>query len=212
MPTRSRSHPRSSDARLALTLAGQAARAGALYSRDSLTGLLRRGDAEGRGAVPTPFDPVSPAVLADPYPAYRELLEGGRLHHSARRREWILSRYDDVHAAARAHERLSSAEGVTSYPSRTPMMLTSDRPDHTRLRRLAAGSFTHEAIEGWRPAVERLASDAIEKMLEEGEGCDAVAADGVKLQTEFGAPQRDPDGGDRDRNEEPRPVRLCRCG
>ncbi|MDX6615374.1 MAG: beta-dihydromenaquinone-9 omega-hydroxylase [Solirubrobacterales bacterium] len=176
MPTRSRSHPRTSDARLALTLAGQAARAGALYSRDSLTGLLRRGDAEARGAIPTAFDPVSPAVLADPYPAYRELLEGDRLHHSARRREWILSRYDDVHAAARAHDRLSSAEGVTSYPSRTPMMLTSDRPDHTRLRRLAAGSFTHAAIEGWRPAVERLASKAIEAMLGKGGGCDAVAA------------------------------------
>ncbi|MDX6615480.1 MAG: beta-dihydromenaquinone-9 omega-hydroxylase [Solirubrobacterales bacterium] len=173
MPTPSHAGP--GEARLALKLVGQAARAGAVYSRDSLTGLLRRGDAEARGAQPTSFDPVSPTVLADPYPAYRKLLGGGRVHHNPRRRVWILSRYDDVHAAARAHDHLSSAEGVTSYPARTPMMLTSDRPDHSRLRRLAAGSFTREAIEGWRPAVVRLARDAIEEMLGKGGGCDAVA-------------------------------------
>ena len=53
-------------------------------------------------------------------------------------------------------------------------MLTSDRPEHTRLRRLVTADFTRDAMERKRPAVERLAAESVDRMLADGE-TDAVA-------------------------------------
>ena len=53
-------------------------------------------------------------------------------------------------------------------------MLTSDRPEHTRLRRLVTADFTRDAMERQRPAIERLAAESVDQMLADGE-TDAVA-------------------------------------
>ena len=163
-------------ARTAVGLAGMAAGATARQSRAEVARLVRKfgGDPAG-GALPTAFDPQSRRVLADPYPAYAELNEGPALRYNSEAGLWFLSRYDEVRTAARAHERLSSAESVAPVRSRQPMMLTSDRPDHTRLRRLVARDFTRDALERRRPMVERLAQDAVGEMLAARES-DAVAA------------------------------------
>jgi cytochrome P450 len=87
----------------------------------------------------------------------------------------VLSRYDDVLAGARAHGSLSSAEGVIYIRQPLPMMLTMDPPDHTRLRRIVARGFTPSAVSAWRPLVERLAVEAVDRMLDEGT-TDAVSA------------------------------------
>lgn len=54
------------------------------------------------------------------------------------------------------------------------MMLTSDRPDHTRLRRIVARDFTRGAIERRRPDIERLARQAVDDMCADAE-TDVVA-------------------------------------
>ena len=122
----------------------------------------------------TGLDPLDPAVIADPYPWYRTLHRGGPVHYSPKRDVWILSRYEHVRTAARAHDALSSAEGVTRFRTRLPMMLTMDRPGHTRLRRLAARDFTHATLDRWRPAIAEMTSSAFDRMLAAG-SCDAVA-------------------------------------
>jgi len=127
------------------------------------------------GATLTRFDPYDAGVRADPHPAYRAMLAGPNLHYNRRRALWYVVRYDDVRAAARAHESLSSAESVAPYRAHIPMMLTSDRPEHTRLRRLVTREFTREAVERQRPAVEQLAGEAVGEMLAGGE------SDGVAL-------------------------------
>jgi cytochrome P450 len=53
-------------------------------------------------------------------------------------------------------------------------MLTVDRPEHTRLRKVVSRDFTREAMERSRPEIERLARDAVGRMLASGES-DAVA-------------------------------------
>lgn len=126
------------------------------------------------GAEPTSLDPLAAEVVADPYPWYRELLRGGPVHHNRKRALWILSHYDAVRAAARAHDELSSAESVARYRARLPMMLTVDRPEHTRLRRMVARDFTRDAMERWRPSIEVLAREAVDEMLSDG-STDAVA-------------------------------------
>ncbi len=101
-------------------------------------------------------------------------MRGPPLHHNRRRALWIVSHYDELRAAARAHDALSSAESVARYRARLPMMLTVDRPEHTRLRRMVARDFTRDAMDRWRPDIEELAREAVDGMLADGT-TDAVA-------------------------------------
>lgn len=133
----------------------------------------RRGDASG-GAELTDFDPFDVAVIRDPYPRYERLLDGPRLHYNPRRRVWILSRHDDVRAAAHDHSALSSADGVLFLRRPLPMLLTMDRPEHARLRRAVARHFTHEALERRRPAIKAIVAAAFERVVGIGE-IDAAA-------------------------------------
>jgi cytochrome P450 len=125
--------------------------------------------------APLFYDPFAADTVADPYPWYQRLRDEAPLYRQESLRFWVLSRYDDVLAAARAHASLSSAEGVIYIRQPLPMMLTMDPPDHTRLRRIVARDFTPSAVSAWRPLVERLAGEAVDRMLEEGT-TDAVRA------------------------------------
>ncbi len=122
----------------------------------------------------TDFDPLDPETIKDPYPWYARLLQGDPVQFSRRRRVWIISRYDDVRAAAQAHSVLSSAEGVILLRRGLPMLLTIDRPEHARLRRIAARQFSNQALERRRPVVETIANRAVDGAVEAGE-VDAVA-------------------------------------
>lgn len=75
----------------------------------------------------TDFDPFDPAIAADPYPHYRELLAGERVQYNPKRDVYILSRYADVREAARNHDTLSSARGVTFSRGWLPFLPTSIR-------------------------------------------------------------------------------------
>jgi len=121
------------------------------------------------------YDPFAADTVADPYPWYRRLQDEAPVYRQEALRFWVLSRYDDVLAGARAHGSLSSAEGVIYIRQPLPMMLTMDPPDHTRLRRIVARDFTPSAVSAWRPLVEQLAAEAVDRMLDEGT-TDAVSA------------------------------------
>jgi beta-dihydromenaquinone-9 omega-hydroxylase len=125
--------------------------------------------------APLSYDPFAADTVADPYPWYRRLQDEAPLYRQDALRFWVLSRYDDVLAGARAHGTLSSAEGVIYIRQPLPMMLTMDPPDHTRLRRIVARDFTPTAVSGWRTLVERRAAEAVDRMLGEAT-TDAVAA------------------------------------
>jgi beta-dihydromenaquinone-9 omega-hydroxylase len=118
-----------------------------------------------RGVQVTDFDPFDPATAADPYPGYRELLAGGPVHYSPRRGIFMLSRHADVRAAARADDVMSSAEGVTMGRIELPVLLTSDRPAHTRMRKQVQPAFTRAALESWRPMVDHLARDLVTELV-----------------------------------------------
>src|SRR6266576_3971739 len=109
--------------------------------------------------APLSYDPFAAETVADPYPWYRRLQDEAPLYRQDALGFWVLSRYGDVLAAARAHASLSSAEGVIYTRQPLPMMLTMDQPDHTRLRRIVARDFTPTAVKSWRPVVERLTGE-----------------------------------------------------
>lgn len=113
---------------------------------------------------PTEYDPLSPAVIADPYPWYRRLLAGDRVHHDATNDLWVISRWDDVHEAIRNPGALSSAEGIAFRRMYLPMMITVDPPDHTRLRRIVSREFTPRTLERWSAMIDRLAAEAVRRL------------------------------------------------
>src|SRR5437588_3126654 len=118
--------------------------------------------------APLVYDPFAPDVIANPHPWYRRLQAEAPLYRQQALDFWVLSRYDDVLAGARAHSMLSSAESVTYARAPIPMMLTMDPPDHTRLRRIVARDFTPTAVGRWRPLIEKLSTEAVDAMLARG--------------------------------------------
>ena len=121
------------------------------------------------------FDPLDPEVIADPYPWYRWLLSEAPVYHDEANALWVLSRYDDVLAATRALAALSSEQGVAYRRLGLPMMISMDPPDHTRLRSIVSREFTPKSLERWRPIVERLAREAVDRLVD-GDKADFVAA------------------------------------
>lgn len=114
-----------------------------------------RSQATGEGPRPVPFDLFAPGVIADPYPWYRMLRAAGTVHHVPERDVWVLSRFEDVRAALVNHRAFSSAEGIAYGREPTGDMITSDPPEHTRLRRLVSRMFTPRAVASM---AERIAS------------------------------------------------------
>jgi len=124
------------------------------------------------------FDPLDPEVIADPYPWYRWLLDEAPVYHDEANALWVLSRYDDVLAATRAADVLSSEQGIAYRRLPLPMMISMDPPGHTRLRSIVSRMFTPRSLERWQPIVERLARESVDRLLERdtSDFVDAVAS------------------------------------
>ena len=96
---------------------------------------------------------------------------------------WVLSRFDDVFAAARDTERFSSAQGLTfSYDDMAfagleearPIVMM-DPPQHTDFRRLVARAFTPRAVAALEPVVRAFVAERLGALIDEGGG-DVAAA------------------------------------
>jgi cytochrome P450 len=117
------------------------------------------------GVHETSFDPFDPATAANPYPGYAELLAGPRIRYNRKRNIFILSRYDDVRAAARNDALLTNAEGVARSRFQVPVLLNLDPPRHTELRRKVQPAFARGALSGWQETVDRLARELVSELL-----------------------------------------------
>lgn len=129
---------------------------------DDATHAIRRKVRKNRvlpGVEVTEFDPLDQEMAADPYPHYRKLLSGGPVHYNRKRDIFILSRYDDVRAGARACDVLSSAYGIAYSRIRGDSLLTVDPPRHTTMRKQAQPAFTRGALQSWQATVEKLSVD-----------------------------------------------------
>ena len=119
--------------------------------------------------VTAEFNPLGPDALSNPYPGYKLLREHRPVHWNALFEAWVFARFDDVDAVL-MHPRFSAdrrsarnrfAEMVRQQEeqfgpfSQAPTMLTSDPPEHTRLRRLVSKAFTPRAVENLRPRIRR---------------------------------------------------------
>ncbi|GAA0923464.1 cytochrome P450 [Nonomuraea longicatena] len=126
------------------------------------------------------FDPLDPAYIADPYPAYQRVRTVDPIHEHPYG-FWFVSGYDDVSAILRAamsvNDRLLEDglvrqqfddldEGDGRVLALT--MLDRDPPDHTRLRSLVSKAFTPRKIAELEPEIVTLVDQALDRMAEAG--------------------------------------------
>lgn len=134
------------------------------------------------------FDLNDPAVIADPYPFYAHLREEAPVHHVAALDLWVVTRHDDVVAVLRDPKRFSSdlgglAKGMRVNPfnpamkiprspaalvAQTPwlrVLLTSDPPEHTVLRRKVSRAFTPRVMAGWEPRIRAIAASLVDELV-----------------------------------------------
>jgi cytochrome P450 len=117
------------------------------------------------------YSPFDPAIIADPYPVYRQLRDDAPVYWSAQASTWVLSRYDDVSAALADPATYSSAAGV--FPTRPgvdmtemflPMLVMSDPPRHTQLRQLVSGAFTPRRVAALESTVDAIAHELLDQI------------------------------------------------
>jgi cytochrome P450 len=133
----------------------------------------RRGFDGWTGAVNTDYDPMDRATAAQPFDAYRALHRGGRVHYNPRRATWILSRLEDVRAALRDTDRVTSTQGVTRVRFSAPLAVLTDGEEHSRLRKQVQPGFSKGAMDSWQGMTEKLAVELVANMIDKGV-CDVV--------------------------------------
>src|SRR5262245_59412819 len=105
------------------------------------------------------YDPEHEPTQLDPYPIYRRLRDEQPVYRQERLGFWALSRFADVYAAISDHDAFCSRHGLTWDPAPAqqagvlPMMVTTDPPDHTKLRGLINRGLTPRRVVSLEPEV-----------------------------------------------------------
>ena len=103
------------------------------------------------------FNPYSYEFHDDPYPVYRQLRDEAPAYRDDELGFWALSRYDDVISALHDPDTYCSRFGITLEEGNpVPMLLTTDPPAHTALRRLVSRAFTPRRVADLEPAIREL--------------------------------------------------------
>ena len=128
------------------------------------------------------FTPRSGETWRDPFGMYASLRERDPVHHVQDGDYWVLTRFEDVFAAARDTETFSSADGLTmSYGDRemagldevAPIVMM-DPPEHTAFRRLVGRGFTPRQVQEIESDVRAFVVERVEHLKHAGSG-DVVA-------------------------------------
>src|SRR3569623_260883 len=121
--------------------------------------------APGTGEFLSRYHLLDSEVLANPYPLYRRLREHDPVHWDPYLHAWVVTRYEDVvtvlykFSADRAptpeiFEALGAPEVSPIAKVMVKQMLFMDAPTHTRLRKLAGGSFTPPRVRELREHIQ----------------------------------------------------------
>jgi cytochrome P450 len=125
------------------------------------------------------FNPLSPEVIADPYPHFHRLRTIEPMHRSPLG-FLVASRYADVAQVLR-DKRLgkdfvgrmtrrfgSRIMNEPVYRSMSHWMLQQDPPDHTRLRGLVVKAFTARRVEEMRPRIQHIVDTTLDRLEPQG--------------------------------------------
>jgi len=131
------------------------------------------------------FNPLAPGFMENPYEHLGEVRASAPVQEFFGR--WALFNYADVFRllrdptlsvedeksnileTARVQQFIQAARDAGRDPERKSM-LSTDPPDHTRLRRLVTKAFTPRSIEQLRPAIQQLVDEALDAIEAAGGG------------------------------------------
>lgn len=126
------------------------------------------------------------SFYANPYPAFAQMRAEAPVYWYAPTGIWLIAKYDDVDTVLRSPKlfssygfqnnyfekmrpELRSAAPTLELRGRTPNLITSDPPEHTRLRRLLQVAFTPKAVEELRPRVQATVGDLLDAVSHQDE-------------------------------------------
>jgi len=118
------------------------------------------------------YNPFVPSYRESPYRQLARLRERDPVHRSGALQAWVCTRYEDCYRILRDAEAFSSdartargqlADALQEQRRTSPlgevrMVLTSDPPDHTRLRGIVNRAFTTRRVAELRPRIEEIAT------------------------------------------------------
>ncbi len=140
----------------------------------------------------TTYDPLDPAFLDDPYPAYEQLRDHDPVHHHPADHRapafWALSRFEDIWQAVRQPDAFSSEGGLTFFPDEIaqlglpPNLVMLDPPRHTRLRGLIGRGFTPRQVTRLEDSIRSFVRARLAEMTER-----SAAGESVDLHQEYSA-------------------------
>ena len=170
------------------------------------TAAQGRSRAVSRDAALSLFQLLDPAILANPYPLYRELRETDPVHWDPYLHSWVVTSYPEVvtvltkYSADRTPTPAQLAQlGLSAMEPFAEMMvqqmLFMDGAAHTRLRTLCSVAFTPRRVATLHTAVEAIANQLIDRFIANGQA--DILADfanpfpAIVTATLFGVPTED---------------------
>ncbi|HTO57976.1 MAG TPA: cytochrome P450 [Pseudomonadales bacterium] len=131
-----------------------------------------------RGLHGVSLNLLDPALARDPYPLYNRMREKAPVHYSLAMRVWWVTRFDYVQEILR-DKRFGS--DIRKFPDQVkkivadlddeqrerfenPSMLSSDPPDHTRLRKLVSQGFVHKFIQSLEPRIHAIVESCLRRI------------------------------------------------
>ncbi|MES5816925.1 4-nitrotryptophan synthase [Streptomyces sp. RG80] len=158
------------------------------------------------------LSPLSdPEIVSNPYPVYADLAQREPVYWDEGLNAWAVMRHADCVSmlkdprfkAERMEEVLSGKFDGQSLPADNiyhrftkNVMMYTDAPRHTALRKSTHGGFTREAHEFYSDVIQRVAHDLVATLPEGVQEIDAVSALAAKLPVNaavhaFGVPEED---------------------
>lgn len=140
----------------------------------------------------TPFNPMDPALLVDPYPLFSEYRENEPVHwgtatNPALPGSWYTFAYEDSSSALNDSRLKSNPASVGMTHAMPPAfepiahvflewLGALDPPKHTRLRTVTAKAFTPSRVRAFAPIIEQIAHELLDDALSSGEEFDLVTS------------------------------------
>ena len=113
------------------------------------------------------YNPLSPALRANPYPLYEELRRKDPVHRMRLQDAWVLTDYADVDMVLRDTRRFGNEGRDFGYIPQVSM-LDLDPPEHTKIRRLVAHGFTPRSVAALEPRVRETVAVLLGNVEEKG--------------------------------------------
>ena len=120
------------------------------------------------------YNPLSPAIRADPYPVYERLRRKDPVHRMRLYNGWLLTKFEDVDAVLRNAKVFGKLGSETGYLHPRVSMLDLDPPEHTKIRALVSRAFTPRSVAALEPRI-RDAMDGLLANIENKKRFDVMA-------------------------------------